>query len=243
MLASSLAPTFDALAAEVPDVLREAWKGIGAKDSGRSKLEASIYLIGYSTAAAKFVAYRFLREHDFDTEVVSDELHVTPSPLSMRPQKFELDRMAAAVGIPDDARTAWLAQPKPPLPADLGDWGELGLRVRYERAVPNHPGKTFVGGKLVHTRIERDLVQTIVLTEYDDDGAEFAQMVAGTRHPLAQHGPCPCGSGNTSLTCCMVEMLDQDCGCGKPGSEDKSFRDCCMAPPIEEVSKAGVSSP
>lgn len=224
LMSASSMTTFDALVDAVPDALRELWKFL---EMDRDEWnEASLYLIGYSPTAAKFLAFRYLAEHDFAAEPVSG-LHVTPSPFAMRPHQFELERYADFV--PDDVRDNWLNQPEPQPPADLEAWGALGLLVRHQRAVASNPIKVFVGGKLIHTRIERDLVQTMTLLEFDDDGDEFAQMVAGTRHPLAQHGPCPCGSGETSLECCMVEMLDQGCGCGKPGSEGKTFRNCCMA--------------
>lgn len=236
MAASSMIPTFDALIEEVPDNLRQLWKHL-EMDRGEVSHEASIYLIGHSPAAGEFVAVRFLKEHDFAAEFVSG-LHVTPSPFTMRPQQFELDR--AGNLIPDDVRATWLSRPDPQPPADLAAWGDLGLLVRYQRAVASNPIKVFVGGKLVHTRIERDLVQTIVLTEYDDEGEEFDQMVAGTRHPRSQHGPCQCKSGKTLLECCELPYLDDPCGCGKPGSEDNSFRECCMAPAPDEPASAGA---
>lgn len=232
---SCMSSTFDDLVPLVPNALRGAWEGLGLQDSSFAALEASVYLVGYSVSAGEFVAHRFLREHDFADELVTG-LHVTPSPFTMRPQEFEVARTSE--GMPDEFRDKWLAQPEPPIPADITDWGRLALRVRYERSVPNHPLKTFVGGKVIHTRIERDLVQTMTLTEYDDDGDEFAAMVSGTRHPSSQHGPCPCDSGKTLLECCMLEELDEECGCGKAGSESLTFRDCCMAPAIDPASVA-----
>ena len=32
-----------------------------------------------------------------------------------------------------------------------------------------------------------------------DEPDEFRQMVAGTVHPFAQEGPCPCGTGRRFL--------------------------------------------
>jgi uncharacterized protein YchJ len=53
--------------------------------------------------------------------------------------------------------------------------------------------------------VERDKQTVTRVHRFDDNGEEFARMVAGSMHPVALAAPCACGSGKAGRDCCSVE--------------------------------------
>lgn len=220
---SRLAVDFDDLVNHVREEMRRVWQFARDNASAHGPSDSTAFLVGYSPARGAFAGYGFASETDFEPWLV-DGLHVMPSPISYRPSRLELDRMATVL----TARELQLLRnrPQPQAPLDEEEWAGLAMLAREQRAcMPASTGiKVFVGGSVLHTHLERGYSETTVIHTFDDSGAELQRMVSGTHHPQGQLGSCECGSGARYLDCCLAEHLDEPCLCGSA----RPFRDCCM---------------
>lgn len=219
--AASMMKDFDALQAVLPQICRDVWQHVD------QPAEGTIFLAGYSESSSAFVAYRHLAENNFEPEPIKG-LHIMPSPYLMPINAFEADRMRAEAGdAAAELKTIladWSAVPPRDAPADLIEWGTLALAVREQRTVKSPPKiRVMVAGKLVLTQIERGLIVTNTILDFDDEG-ELEEMVAGTLHPRAQVGLCQCESGKAAIDCHIAEVADKPCLCGS----EKPLRECCM---------------
>jgi hypothetical protein len=82
------------------------------------------------------------------------------------------------------------------------------LRLRSIAVPPEH--RVIFGGELVYTRLEDGGVEQRRIHKFDDQGQEFAMLLAGTANPLGaphkwtgvgRNDPCPCGSGKKYKQC------------------------------------------
>lgn len=221
-------PDLDAILEEAPAVLRRVWATEQAERTGLP--DSTVYLVGYSPARETFAAHALTSEDEFQPLDLG-HFHVTPSPLDVRPSDIELGRLAEVVRA-DDLRTLE-ARPKPVAPSGARGWVDLAKSARAQRALaPVETGlKTFVGGDLHLTRLDRDSVTTRKVHTFTDSGEEFRTMIAGTYHPQAQLGPCPCGSRSRWVECCLRSHHAADCLCGS----GETFRDCCMVTDTQPV--------
>lgn len=228
---------FDSLVQRVPDALRQIWAQCDASE--RPTGEASAFLIGYSAAAEEFQAFRFLGEHDFETERVEGP-HIMPTPFGAKLPDYELERLAKA--SPPEARPflkEWAAMPEYPMPDDYVDWAVLAKVARKTRALQS-AFKVIVAGKLIHCRLQRGVAITQTVFEFDDHGDELDELVAGTLHPRAQIGPCSCKSGKPAIECHLGEYVDKPCPCNH--GDGKTFVECCMVTDEERVAQAASGS-
>lgn len=160
-----------------------------------------VFHIGYSPAHGRMKAYSYPSNLGFARQDVSDAgAYIIPAPVSHQPD-----------------------------PASEDDWRDLALTLRRERALASVTTglKVFIGGDLLLTRMEPGAVTQRRIHTFDDrpDNPEFQQMVAGTLHPVAQLGPCECGSGNIQELCHSIPD-DRDCLCGS----GHPYEDCCRMP-------------
>lgn len=226
--------TFDDLTAAAPATLRDLWHAV-RQSAGPAYLQGSVFVLGYSPAQRRFLGYRYLAEHDFERELV-DGLHYMPAPFNRRPMDFEVARLRSEYEI-SDRRAAllqeWAGEPLPELPTDVTSWARLALEMRHFRSVQLGPWATVVAGQALYTRLEVGLISTTRLFDFEDHGDELKQLVDGSLHPVAQQGPCACGSGRTALDCHLGEAADEPCPC----DTGRAFRDCCMLGESAEVTQ------
>lgn len=218
--------SFDGLTREIRPALQDYW-GWTLEDapSPEHVYASTIYLVGYSLEAASFVAYLYASDHDFEPEPV-DGLYVTPTPAEYALGPLERERLLRDYADAPNAEeffAEWSRAPGYPVPCDMREWAQLGLGVRYTRALGGNVN-TLVGGSLYFTQLEPGRCLTSKIWEFDDTGDELLAMVGYSQHPAAQARPCWCDSGKRHLDCHLAEFVDQPCGCGS----DKLFRDCCM---------------
>lgn len=221
-LASRGVPDLDALTDFAPELLRDVWQMTHQHTAPGEPAESAAFLVGYSAAREGFAAFVLSSEDDFEASEIRG-LFVHPSPLSVRPSDLELTRLVAHAHPADVATLRGRKEPDAPTTTD--GWVRLAQACREERAMitPASGLKVFVMGRVFHTTMSRGRVATDLVHTFDDSGEEFQAMVAGTMHPQGQLGPCPCGSGDRYLDCCLPGQLDEDCLCGS----SKSLRDCC----------------
>lgn len=240
--ASGQHATFDQLVADTPTQMRFAWSEL-AKAGQAPNSEATVFLLGYSTAVKRFMAYGFASDHkDFEPFAISGTW-LMPMPWGHKPSslemarfaRFQRDHLATATDVPADApareaelRRQWAAKPSLPPLHGVDDWTGAALTVRRSRALQGY-GNVYVAGKVMHTRLGRGLVQTATIHEFDDSGEEFLQMISGTQHPIAQLMACWCESGKTFLTCHLADQADQPCGC----RSGRTFAECCMVSSLD----------
>jgi hypothetical protein len=230
------AATFDELADTAPAALAELWREVVAMTEhrnavygARSTVPRAIALaVGYSHRHRRFRALAYQSDGAFEP-IELHGLWVIPSPLNVRPSTIEQARLEETLQqLHDDADIARLLGqlPEPAVPVTDDEWAALARDVRQQRAVDAdlYSGlKMYVGGDALLTRLERGRQSTGRLLTFDDSGAEFTQMMAGSLHPAGQLGQCPCGDGSRFRDCCLAELNDQPCPCGS----GRTFASCC----------------
>lgn len=164
-----------------------------------------------------------------------------PSPFNVRPGPIELHRLKRhfMTNFGDASPVERLRGLDPPEPPNnLRGWVRLAKAVRRDRGLCHlYSGfKTYIGGDVIHTRLERATVTQERVHTFDDAGDEFRQMMAYSFHPLGQLGPCQCDSGHRLAECCLTEIFDAACPCGSSAS----FRDCCR---VEVPAAASAATP
>lgn len=231
------AADFDDFIREAPEHLRYVWERMAAfteaenAEHGRSASVANsvVFLIGYSAERQAFKAYGYASDFDFKPMDL-EGLYVMPSPLDRRPGDLELHRLRghlpAVLGDQAPQAVAALAKlPAPSVPRRPAEWVELAKAVRRDRAMADiYSGlKTYVGGDVIHTVLRRGEATSRRVHRFNDAGAEFARMMAGSLHPVSQAGACDCGSGRRFVDCCLAEIADEPCPC----QSGKVFAACC----------------
>lgn len=218
--------TFDDFAQEATPLLRASWEGITPNPATEP---SAVFLLGYSPHAGRFRAYQFDSDSDFE-RVDLEAPFIIPTPFDTRLSGLEHTRLQYRFS--DGNHPGMLAaiedwQHKPALvpPTTAKGWVALGKHARASRALaPNSTGmKVFVAGDLFHTVLKRGESRTTRVHTFNDSGPEFAQIVAGTLHPLSQNGPCPCDSGRAYIDCCLAPYATQSCTCGS----GQLFAACC----------------
>jgi hypothetical protein len=181
---------------DLAEAAPQALPDIWKDTEGASGYEGTVFHVGFSPAAGRFKAYIYSSHRDFESYDVTDELCATPLPIS----------------DPPDAR-----------PESEVEWADLAVQIRRERALAPLGLKVFVGGDVFLTRLERGSISQRKIHTFDDSGEEFRLMVAGTAHPVAQLGPCECGSGEVAEACHPYMPPEEPCTCrsGAP------WQGCC----------------
>jgi hypothetical protein len=227
---STAVETFDVLLRQAPGLLQELHQLTTTSMGNRYLLTSPpvVYLLGWSPTHSEFQAHYFAPEDDYEATRITGT-HVFPATMNERPSKVELDRLRANA----DEHLApiwdeWWAQPERPEPASRDEWSDLAIEVRNSRTLRRDDlFKVLVGGGLYYTEMQRGLIATSHLLEFDDTGDELLRMVGYHQHPAAQARPCWCDSGKTYLECHLAESYADgrpcDCGSGDP------FDDCCRA--------------
>lgn len=227
---------FDEFLDKAPVALREVWEELTMIAEHRNAIHGGNRLpprstaicVGYSPAQGRFRAVGFSTDTDFAPDEI-DGVWVVPSPLHARPSDFELARIDELFGQlleePDKARGALRCLPPLEPPESVLGWRTLAVVIRRTRALADmYSGlKMYVGGDVIHTRLERGLATQRRIHTFDDTGEEFARMMAGSLHPAGQLGACSCGSGRRLVECCLEAIYADPCPCGS-GSR---FADCC----------------
>lgn len=175
--------------------------------------DAIVFHIGYSPAHGRMKAYSYPSNLGFARQDVSDGAYIIPTPVS-----------------------------NPPDPVSDDDWRDLALTLRRERALADITTrlKVLIGGDVLLTRMEPGAVTQRRIHTFDDrpDSPEFQQMVAGTLHPVAQLGPCLCGSDRIQALCHAIPD-DRDCPCGS----GHPHGGCCRMPTDDLRSAQAELSP
>lgn len=223
--------TFDELADNMREPLRELWK-LRLADYPDA-CSGWVFLAGYSPRESRFIGYWWAADNDF-VQHRFDGLFVTPSPWSMLPSSVELARCEAALQEyqPDDVDVvvpAWSSRAPGPVPETPEQWVYLAETVRQQRATRDEGClRVLVGGDVFHTTVKRGRVLTKRIHSFNDSGEEFRRMIANTWHPQGQLAPCWCGSRKGWMQCHGAKTLDQVCDCGS----GERFRDCCVSPAV-----------
>jgi len=180
--------------------------------------ELAVFVVGYSPARGRFVAYAAGRDDWFTFRDVSDVLTVFPSPPGYAPSEIE-QRARAQIGKPPLPEGG---EDYPP-PQDDGQWVELAKLVHRGRAEPvwDQDLKVPMGGDVTLLTVTRGQVDQRVVHRFDDDDRE--RMLAGTVHPSQQMGLCMCGSGRRMLDCHLPKVFDVPCFC----QSGLTFAECC----------------
>lgn len=228
--ASKLEPTFDDWVSAAPEWLEAALHSSGEdpNDPSGSQLSADAFLVGYSPRDGGYVAYSASMQDLVPQKI--EGLHVQPTPFSRCPGQKECDGLRAYMDhddVPaeelDRLFDQWNTQPRP-FVTDAADWIALAEEARTLRSLRGDFMRVFVTGSLYITRMRRGSIRTNRLHTFNDTGQELLQLLADTRHPLAQISPCHCDSGQPALDCCLKEELDDPCDC----YSGKTFGDCCV---------------
>lgn len=232
------ADNYDQLVDRAPARLDAVWDELVVTTEHRNAIHGTEFglprsvaiAVGYSDRAGEFRAHAWASDDYFAPQELAG-VFVMPSPLTARPSELELGRLRGtlvnlhglsyAVSIARDLDR----QPALTPPTTDEEWAALAQTIRRDRALADlYSGlKMYVGGDALLTRLERGSSSTRRLVTFDDDGAEFAQMMAGSLHPVGQLGPCACGSGRPAVDCCLRELDDQPCPCGSTAT----FATCC----------------
>ncbi len=230
---------FDAFTTQVPGRLREIWAEIKVMDEHRNAIHGGTrnaprsvaFVVGYSPAQRRFRALSFSSQEDF-TPAELDGLWVIPSPLDSRPSELEFQRLQETVTeqLGDASHLDVLKSlPRPQPPTTVDGWVHLAKAAREHRSLaPIDSGlKMYVGGDVIYTRLEVGCTVQRRVHTFDDHGAEFAEMMAGSLHPVGQLGTCTyCDSGQPLVDCCLRELNEQPCPCGS----GTTFASCCRVP-------------
>jgi hypothetical protein len=235
--------SFDGFVQEAGPYLRAAWGDV--RERPRTPSFASI--IGYSPEESRFRAYQFDSGSDFERQDIEGAFCI-PSPGDTRPSGLELARLKGSLlaGQSEGDRAEILAtlenwHQKPGLvaPTTVRGWVRLGKYVRESRALVSASSglKVFVAGDLFHAVLKRGEFSQSRVHTFNDSGAEFAQLVSGTLHPVAQYSPCSyCDSGRPFVDCHLASLATEACPCGS----DKPFEACCSVR-AETVSTTGAN--
>jgi hypothetical protein len=218
--------SFDGFVQEAGPYLLDAWtQVVGCEPS-------VVFVIGYSPEANRFRAYQFASDSDFERQDLEAPF-IIPAPTDTRPSELELTRIKGSLtGSSDEAQMLalfedWHQKPGLIAPTTVKGWVQLGKHTRESRALaPSVTSglKVFVAGDLFHAVLKRGEFTTSRVHRFNDSGAEFARLVAGTFHPISQHGPCSnCDSGLPYVDCCLASYATQPCLCGS----GELFQDCC----------------
>lgn len=239
---------FDVFVDRVESIdLQGLWERV--QDAGRAdrapveNWAGTLFVVGYSSAAASFRTYAYANESGF-ARIDLSGMFVMPAPVrSIRPGPIEIPRLKRSISNAyDDAETAeilagLLELPAPSAPTSDAEWVHLALEVRRDRARSpvGSAFKTAIGGALLRWRIPRTprtVVEAVdclhVFDELTDpEGCpDFRRVVAGTLHPHAQADPCPCDSGDRQIDCCVtLRLLNGPCPCRD--GRGLPFKDCC----------------
>lgn len=222
-------PTFADLTEQAAELAADAWRFVNRQaddlELGRP-VPSALFLLG--PIRDRFRAFGYSSHNEFE-RTEHEGLTVMPVPLDppMRISDHEAGTLAEGPCHPNDLAEL-RRRPPGTVPRNLDEWVALGVAARESRAMlPPHSGlKTLVAGSLLHTRVKRGLVTTRTAHEFDDEGQEFFELVAGTLHPQAQLGPCLCGSGRRAVDCHMPATFDEPCPC----ESGRTLRDCCLVP-------------
>ncbi len=234
----------------LPEMYRQLQHDIDAHnamaDGPNARLApAVIFHVGYSPKRGRYAAIGFSSDEGFAaSEIVA--MHVMPSPLDYRPSAIEerrLRRLHHDRFQDEQMVDTFTQQPEPVAPTTADAWRQLAIDVREQRAHANvlTGFKTMIGGNVTLTTMSRGTVSQSVIHQFDEAGAEFAHMLEGTLHPLGQIAPCPCGSDNRLVDCCIGVSAEDRCVCGSGAK----FDSCCMvatkAKAAEVVCRSGFA--
>jgi hypothetical protein len=220
--------SFDGFVQEAGPYLRGAWNEYAGCEP------SVIFVIGYSPEESRFRVYQFASDSDFERQDLETPF-IIPAPTDMRPSELELARVFGRFTDSSESDKAkvltslegWRQKPGLIAPTTVKGWVQLGKHARENRALAQRVSwglKVFVAGDLFHAVLQRGEFRTTRVHRFNDSGAEFAQLVAGTLHPISQLGPCSyCDSGRPYVDCCLAPKATQPCPCesGKP------FQACC----------------
>jgi hypothetical protein len=223
--------SFDGFVQEAGPYLRAAWGDVRE----RPRTPSFVSIIGYSPEESRFRAYQFDSDSDFERQALGEAPFCIPSPTDVRPSDLELARLkgslCAGQSESDKAEIltvfeGWHQKPVLIAPTTVKGWVRLGKHARESRALVSASSglKVFVAGDLFHAVLKRGEFSQSRVHTFNDRGAEFAQLVAGTLHPISQYGPCGfCDSGRPFVDCHLASFATQPCPCGS----DKPFEACC----------------
>jgi hypothetical protein len=221
--------SFDGFVQEAGQRLREAWNAAAVDGT-----PSVVFIIGYSPEESRFRAYQFASDSDFERQDLEAPF-IIPAPPDIRPSELELARIFGSFpGLSESDKAemltlfeGWHQRPGLVAPTTVAGWVQLGKHARESRALaPSVTSglKVFVAGDLFHAVLQRGEFRTSRVHRFNDSGAEFAQLVAGTFHPISQYGPCSfCDSGRPYVDCHLASFATQPCLCGS----GKPFQDCC----------------
>jgi SEC-C motif len=237
--------SFDGFVQEAGPYLRVAWGDVRERD----RTPSFVSIIGYSPEESRFKAYQFDSDSDFERQDV-EQAFIIPAPVDIRPSDLELARLKGSLlaGQSESDRAEiltvfedWHQRPGLIAPTTVKGWVQLGKHARASRALaPSVTSglKVFVAGDLFHAVLKRGEFTTSRVHRFNDSGAEFAQLVAGTLHPVSQYGPCSfCDSGRPYVDCHLASRATQPCPCGS----GKPFQACCSVRADEMETRAAVS--
>lgn len=201
--------SFDALIVDMPGLLRDRWELLQARaDADTDTSAGCLVVVGYSTAASRFQGWVFGSEFDFESdEWTAPFIH--PAPFAHPPSRYE-EVWMRRISVEDDPTAMqktlddWAARAPLAAPTSVNAWVNLGKLARTDRAIASAQVglQVLVGGELHYTRLEVGKQSIRRVHTFDDEGDEFALMVAGTQHPLSLASPCLCGSGVLAGECC-----------------------------------------
>jgi hypothetical protein len=237
--------SFDGFVQEAGPNLQRAWNSV----EERYRVPSVVSVIGYSPEASRFRAYQFASDSDFERQDLEAPF-IIPAPLDVRPSELELARLKGSSLLAGSNHEAemlamfedWHQKPGLVAPTTVKGWVQLGKHARESRALAPPIGtglKVFVAGDLFHAVLKRGEFTTSRVHRFNDSGAEFAQLVAGSINPVSQYGPCPfCYSGRPYVDCCLAPYATEACPCesGKP------FQACCSVR-AESASTTGANAP
>jgi hypothetical protein len=220
--------SFDGFVQEAGPYLRAAWSDVRE----RPRTPSVVFIIGYSPEESRFRAYQFASDSDFERQDLEAPF-IIPAATDIRPSELELARLKGMRFASESDKAeiltlfeGWHQQPAFIAPTTVKGWVQLGKHARQSRAMaPVATGmKVFIAGSLFHAVLKRGQFTTSRVHTFNDSGAEFAQLVAGTLHPISQYGPCSfCDSGRPYVDCCLTSIATDPCLCGS----DKPFSACC----------------
>jgi hypothetical protein len=225
--------SFDGFVQEAGPYLRAAWGDVRERDRREPSI---VFALGYSGAESRFTAHQFDSSAGFERQDIEGAAFIIPAPGDIRPSELELARLKGSLlaGQSESAKAEilatlenWHQKPELVAPTTVKGWVALGKHARQSRALVSATSglKTFVAGSLYHAVLQRGSFAVTRVHTFNDSGAEFAQLVSGTLHPVSQWGPCSlCDSGLAYVDCHLDSFFaTQSCPCGS----DKPFQACC----------------